>query len=256
MIALLGPLLLAAATATPSPPPYPVFKPPPTIIQERVSPVCSTLHSVVLPLARMQTQYRKSTAEIRKDELQFVKYSKTKLQDGMQLYAAKIDQESTNLIGAIHQMEETLRNSYAAYPVGTLPKVDALRQRVQNIVDLERVIADRYSQNYGTIVDNYGTDVLQSAAGAFGPASAAGAGTSGQGSMPNAPTPAPLPQFNTPPPGVPADSDPRLSSKPPNVLSLRTLKYDRLSQLNTALVSQGRSLIQQALIAARDCDGT
>ena len=74
--------------------------------------------------------------------------------------------------------------------------------------------------------------------------------------MPNAATPAPAPQFNTPPPSLPADYDPRLASKAPTVISARALKYDRLSQLNAALVVQGRSLIQQALIAARDCDGT
>jgi len=242
--------------ASPSPKPYPVFQPPPTIIQERVSPVCSTLHKVVLPLARMQSQYRTSTAAIKQDELQLAKYSKTKLQDGVQLYASKIDQESTNLIGAIHQIEELLQESYAIYPVGKVPKVDALRQRVQNIIDLQRATADRYAQIYGTIVDNYGTDQLQAVSSAFGSGSDGGAGGPGIDTMPNAATPAPAPQFNTPPPSLPADYDPRLASKAPPVISLRTLKYDRLSQLNAALLSQGRSLIQQALVAARDCDGT
>ena len=251
-------VLALVAAATPSPKPYPVFLPPPTIIQERVSPVCSTLHKVVLPLARMQDQYRKSVAAIKQDELQLAKYSKTKLQDGVQLYASKIDQESTNLIGAIHQIEELLQDSYAAYPVGKVAKVDALRQRVQNIVDLERATADRYSEIYGTIVDNYGTDVLQTVSNAFGTSSAGSSfgGPSGIDTMPNAATPAPAPQFNTPPPSLPADYDPRLASKPPNVISARALKFDRLSQLNAGLVSQGRSLIQQALIADRDCDGT
>lgn len=256
-------LVLALVAATPSPKPYPVFQPPPTIIQERVSPVCSTLHKVVLPLARMQDQYRASTAAIKQDELQLAKYSKTKLQDGVQLYASKIDQESTNLIGAIHQIEELLQESYAIYPVGKVPKVDAMRQRVQNIVDLQRATADRYAEIYGTIVDNYGTDVLQTVSSAFGSSKAAsvgagagaGAGPPGYDTMPNAATPAPAPQFNTPRP-LPADYDPRLATKPPTVISARTLKFDRLSQLNAALISQGRSLIQQALIAARDCDGT
>jgi len=250
--------VLAAAVATPSPKPkpYPVFLPPPTIIQERVSPVCSTLHKVVLPLARMQEQYRTSVAAIKQDELQLAKYSKTKLQDGVQLYASKIDQESTNLIGAIHQIEQLLQDSYAAYPVGKVPKVDALRQRAQNIVDLQRATADRYAQIYGTIVDNYGTDVLQTVSSAFGAGPAAGTGQTGYDTMPNAATPAPAPQFNTPPPSLPADYDTRLSSKAPPVVSLHSLKYDRLSQLNAALIVQGRSLIQQALIAARDCDGT
>ncbi|HEX5274776.1 MAG TPA: hypothetical protein VFW34_05815 [Candidatus Rubrimentiphilum sp.] len=250
-------VLAAVAAATPSPKPYPVFQPPPTIIQERVSPVCSTLHKVVLPLARMQSQYRRSVAAIKTDELQLAKYSKTKLQDGVQLYASKIDQESTNLIGAIHQIEELLQESYAIYPVGKVAKVDALRQRVQNIVDLQRATADRYAEIYGTIVDNYGTDELQTVSKAFGSSSAGSmGGAPGIDTMPNAATPAPAPEFSTPPPSLPADYDPRLANAPPNVISAHTIKYDRLSQLNAALVGQGRSLIQQALIAAHDCDGT
>ncbi len=252
-------VLAVVAAATPSPKPYPVFMPPPTIIQERVSPVCSTLHKVVLPLARMQAQYRHSVAEIKKDELQLAKYSKTKLQDGVDLYAGKIDQESTNLIGAIHGIEQLLQESYASYPEGKVPKVDALRQRAQNVVDIERATADRYAEIYGTIVDNYGTDMLKTLGNDFGTGATGGSGsfgTPGLDTMPNAAVPAAPPQVTTPPPSLPADYDPRLSDKPPAVVSLHILKYDRLSQLNAALVAQGRSLIQQALIAARDCDGT
>ena len=249
-------VLAAVLAATPTPAP-PVFLPPPTIIHERVSPVCSTLHNVVLPLARMQTTYRDTTARIRTDERQLAQYSKTKLQDGVQLYAAKIDQESTNLIAAIHQIEVLLQQSYALYPVGKVPKVDAMRQRVQNIVDLQRASADRYAEVYGTIVDNYGTDVLQHVSEAFGSSPPMiGPVTQGVDTMPNAATPAPPPQFYSPLPSVPADYDPKLASSPPPEISARALKYYRLTQLNAAMMNQGRNLIAQALIAAHDCDGT
>lgn len=260
------PILLAVVVAaTPTPAPFPVFQPPPTIIHEKVSPVCSTLHNVVLPLARMQATYNTLTAQIQDDERQLAKYSKTKLQDGVQLYASKIDQASTNLIAAINQVEILLQQSYAAYPVGKVPKVDAMRQRVQNVIDLERASADRYSEIYGTIVDNYGTDVLQSVNSAFGSGNSTGGGNtstspvgppSGYDTMPNAATPAPAPQFYTPLPTVPADYDPKLVSTPPSPISAAALKFYRLSQLNAALRNQGRPLIQQALIAARDCDGS
>ena len=257
------PIVLAVVVAaTPTPAPFPVFQPPPTIIHEKVSPVCSTLHNVVLPLARMQAQYRTLTAQIQDDERQLAKYSKTKLQDGVQLYASKIDQASTNLIAAINQVEILLQQSYAAYPVGKVPKVDAMRQRVQNVIDLERASADRYSEIYGTIVDNYGTDVLQNVNSAFGTGGASGSSpiqlgpSSGYDTMPNAATPAPAPQFYAPLPTVPADYDPKLASTPPAPISAAALKFYRLSQLNAALRNQGRPLIQQALIAARDCDGS
>jgi len=53
----------------------------------------------------------------------------------------------------------------------------------------------------------------------------------------------------------PADYDPRLSNTPPAEITAHALKFYRLGQLNAALQNQGRSLIQQALVAARDCDG-
>ncbi len=248
-------VLSVILAAMPTPAPLPVFLPPPTIIHERVSPVCSTLHNVVLPLARMQSVYRDTTARIKKDERLLAKYSHTKLQDGVLLYASKIDQESTNLIGAIHQIEVLLQQSYAIYPVGKVPKVDAMRQRVQNIVDLQRATADRYAEVYGTIVDNYGADMLQHVNDAFGQA-APGIGQTSVGgdTMPTAPTPAPAPQFN-PPPSMAADYDPKLSNQPPPEISANALKFYRLPQLNAAMQYQGRSLIGQALVAARDCDG-
>lgn len=55
---------------------------------------------------------------------------------------------------------------------------------------------------------------------------------------------------------MPADYDPRLSNTPPSQISAHVLKFYRLSRLNAALANQGRALISQALIAARDCDGT
>jgi len=254
-------VLAVVVAATPTPAPFPVFQPPPTIIHEKVSPVCSTLHNVVLPLARMQAQYRSLTAQIQEDERQLAKYSKTKLQDGVQLYASKIDQASTNLIAAINQIEILLQQSYEAYPVGKVPKVDAMRQRVQNVIDLERASANRYSEIYGTIVDNYGTDVIQNVNSAFGTGDNSGISniqspSSGYDTMPNAATPAPAPQFYTPLPTLPADYDPKLVSTPPAPISAAALKFYRLSQLRAALNNQGRPLIQQALIAARDCDGS
>jgi hypothetical protein len=206
----------------------------------------------------MQAQYRSLTTQIQSDEKQLAKYSKTKLQDGVALYAGKIDQASTNLVGAIHDVEVLLQQSYAAYPVGKVPKVDALRQRAQNVVDLERASANRYSEVASMIVDNYGTDVFQSVNNAFAGSQSSGSTNyglpSGPDTMPNAATPAPLPQAYAPLPTV-ADYDPKLSNTPAAPITANALKYYRLGQLNVALRNQGRVLIQQALIAARDCDG-
>ena len=83
----------------------------------------------------------------------------------------------------------------------------------------------RVAEIYGTIVDNYGTDVIQNVNSAFGTGSAVGGGNQtplgpapGYDTMPNAATPAPAPQFYSPLPTVPV---PLLSPDPDVSLDLQ-----------------------------------
>ena len=234
MIAFLGSVVLAAATATP----------PPTIIRERVSPVCTALHQLVVPLAQMNIKNRALTGAIRSNEVLIRKYQDTYLHDGVMIRVAQNDMLATNLLSNIHDVENQLLRSYQAYPQGTNAKVDALRQRVQNVVDIERAIANQYAGAYGAIIDNDQVKEIASGLDSF-------AGSSRAAGPPETP-PAVLPLEG----GAPdADSDPRLSSLPPGGLVMRTLKYAPLSGLQSLLRREGPALEAQALVAAHDCDG-
>jgi hypothetical protein len=249
VIALLGSLVLAGATATP----------PPTIIRERVGPVCSALHQLVVPLAQMNIKNRALTDRIKLNYDLIRKYQDTRLGDGVFLRVAQNDMLSTNLLTNIHEVEKQLLKSYRAYPQGTNGKVDALRQRVQNVVDIERTIANIYSGAYGAVVDNDGVTGIENSLHQM----------VGTPLDPHArATPPPTDIALPPPPDLPnesaasaaipasvADTDPKLAGAPPAGFAMRSFKYTGLSELQSLLHREGPALEAQALIAAHDCDG-
>src|SRR5438552_9327263 len=115
-----------AVAATPSPPP--------TIIHERVSPVCTTLHQLVIPLAQMNVKNKPVRDAIGAARLQLIKYRGTRLGDGIMMYNARIDMLYMKVLENLTEMDRQLIKSYRTYPQGANAKVDALRQRVQNVM--------------------------------------------------------------------------------------------------------------------------
>ncbi len=250
MIALLGSVVLAAATATP----------PPTIIRERVSPVCSTLHQLVVPLAKMYIKDKPIMAGIVAAQSRFAANGRTYLRDGQFLYAAKVDMLYTSIFQNFDEIYSDLNKSYAAYPQGTNAKVDALRQRVQNVVDLQRTLANNDLAAYAAFVDNTDVNGIQNSLNQLAgeradphpgatplPSDIVPFGTGGPGPS--------QPVATSPPPRLAADSDPRLSSVPPPGFAMRSLKWSRRGELTSLMNREGPALAAQALIAARDCDG-
>jgi len=221
MIALLGSVVLAAASATP----------PPTIIRERVSPVCSTLHQLAIPLAQMNIKNRPILQNVRTLQYKLAQARRTRLGDGVFLYASQIDQAFSNIIQNINEVDRALLKSYAAYPQGQNRKVDALRQRAQNVADLERVMANARAASFAATVDNDDSVPF--------------------GSLPAGPDEA------SASPARPAvvDDDPRLDGTVPAGFSLRMLKWTGLPELQSLLHREGAAFETQTLIAAHDCDG-
>lgn len=235
-----------------------IATPPPTIIRERVSPVCSTLHQVVIPLAQMNVKNKALTDKITINYALIQKYMATRLGDGVFLRVAQNDQLATNLLGNIHDVELDLVKSYRQYPQGTNAKVDALRQRVQNVVDIERSIANIYSQSYGALVDNDGiTGIENSLNRLVGEPTDPHANPTPPPSDLPLPSPMPVPDESAAVqmPAAVADNDPKLTSTVPPGFAMRSLKWSRLSELQTLLHREGPALEAQTLIAARDCDG-
>jgi len=225
----------AIAGATPAP-----ATPPPTILHERVSPVCSTLHQLVLPLAAMNVQNKPVREAINVARHRLENYSNTRLRDGVMMYAAQIDMLYTQVLENLTKMDQQLAASYRKYPQGTNAKVDALRQRVQNVMDLERQLVNKNVAAYAAAIDNDGVTDIENSANQI-----AGAPTA----------PPSLPDV---PPAVResmADNDANLSSTVPAGFHMRTLKWSSLGQLQNLMHREGPALEAQALIAAHDCDG-
>ncbi len=247
MIALLGSVVLAAATAAP----------PPTIIRERVSPVCSTLHQLVIPLAQMNIKDKPVIDAIRGARIQLDKYRGTVLGDGLFLYNSRIDMLYMKVLANITEMDQYLIKSYHAYPQGTNGKVDALRQRVQNVMDLERLMVNVNVAAYAAAVDNDGMTGIESSlnqmVGARFDQSGRPIPPPGE-SVPVPPVPS-IPDVDPSMPASIAENDPRLASSAPPAFAMRSLKWTHLDEMQSLMHRAGPALEAQALIAAHDCDG-
>jgi hypothetical protein len=68
--------------------------------------------------------------------------------------AAEIDRVANEIYHNIVVEDDYMKQSWGAYPQGSDPQVDALRQRAQNLIDLQRGIADRYEDFARTYLNN------------------------------------------------------------------------------------------------------
>ncbi|MHB8146722.1 MAG: hypothetical protein ACYDGM_05580 [Vulcanimicrobiaceae bacterium] len=75
---------------------------------------------------------------------------------GQILDASRIDAVAQQIFQNLTLEDGYMKQSFKAYPPGTDPSVDTLRQRAQNLIDLQRALANRYEQFASTYLDNQG----------------------------------------------------------------------------------------------------
>jgi hypothetical protein len=73
------------------------------------------------------------------------------------LKAAAIEDVANQIYHNITVEDSYMKQSWSDYPQGSDPAVDALRQRAQNMIDLQRAIADRYMSFAGSYLSNQDT---------------------------------------------------------------------------------------------------
>jgi hypothetical protein len=138
-------LVLAAVLQATNPPAPTPSTPPKTIIDVRVSPLCSLVHTVVVPfLATERDNHRL---------FQNMDYNVGKLiheADGagspVQILAtANIDWYSSQIYDNLARVDLLLKSSYERTPKGKDPSLDALRSRMQTLVDVERIRNNQYA---------------------------------------------------------------------------------------------------------------
>jgi hypothetical protein len=251
-------LLIAAATTAPTP--APPFK---TITTLKASPVCKAYRHMVLPLALVQFNNNQLMLRIASESQHYRKAGEAYFaRNGQLLHAANIDRDATTILENLALMDRVLAQSWQQTPAGANPKVDALRRRVQNIVDLQRALANREVQSAGHLQDIDGMDVIASSGSEFTSAI----------SLPNTPPTAvesaanegapPVPSLDASPmralaasaPAVP-DDDPRISGELPEGYAAKDLPRYSFRSVQAALHNESVQLSATAQVLASDCRG-
>jgi hypothetical protein len=245
------------------PPTPPAIK---TIVHVKSSPVCTEFRQLVLPLALIQQKNGGLMQYIRKQTQEYRKFSLSMFHNPDLLHASNIDAAATTILQNLAPLNKLLAESWKRSPKGTNRKIDAIRQRVQNIADLQRAIANQEVQFGGAIVDTNGMDVMAAASSGFG------ARVAVPSPPPNAvqlavnasPPPPPQDVGSVPPefgafsgagPNLLPEADPRVPSTVPGGFSAKDLPLYRFAALEDALVQESVSLTPVAMALAHDCDG-
>lgn len=186
--------LLAAVTAAPTP--WPASTAPPVIVRVRSSEACSALRTIALPVGFIAKRDDAAFTGINVAMLKFVggfeafdaptasalaqavgdapaatgETAQQAIESGGAesqddsvtfngqsiLSAAHVDSIAERILGNLTLADRYMALSWKSYPVGKDPVVDTLRQRAQNLIDLQRSLATRYEEFAGSYLDNMG----------------------------------------------------------------------------------------------------
>jgi len=83
------------------------------------------------------------------------------------LSAMKVNQLAYDIVQNLTLEDKVMRESWAKYPKGAFPNIDAMRDRLQNLIDLQRALAARYMQFASIYTDNAGQAKFQEDAATF-----------------------------------------------------------------------------------------
>lgn len=170
---MFAPLILAAAVAAPAPAPTSNLK---TIVTVKVSTFCNQVRKVAVPVGFANTRNDQAFDAINRSMLQFLKdnrglssVSKAEVAsidngyDDTATYNAH-DTVSMNRLSQIvwqitqnlSREDDVMSKSFKEVPPGKDAQVDLMRQRLQNLIDLQRTLAANYTSLAETYFDNEG----------------------------------------------------------------------------------------------------
>jgi hypothetical protein len=198
---VIAPLLLSIAIGVvPSPTASPTLAPAepyPEIIHERTSPACTEQRKLFTPIAFVT---RRNDDAIRAMAISLQKFlsgiypadvpslAEVEAAQGMAdpstgaevtdidqgtdddsllygpsqiLQAAGIDRVANEVYGNLTLENSYMKQSWSDYPQGSDPNVDPLRQTAQNMIDLQRAIADRYESFAENYLSNQGMAAMR-----------------------------------------------------------------------------------------------
>lgn len=141
---MLGILLAAAAfaTASPSPTPSPAPSSLRIIVTVRASTFCSAVRSMAVPVGLVVTTNDNAFSSLTAHEVSVDIHDPDRW-----AVAAKTAKVMYAVVQNLVLAENVLAKSWQQYPKGKDANVDAMRQRVQNVIDLQRAITNDYYRN-------------------------------------------------------------------------------------------------------------
>lgn len=166
-------VLAAVVAGTPSPKPSEPLK---VIIHVRSNTFCSSVRAMAIPIGYVTRRNDEAFAAINHSVLKFFENVRGVTSAGVQdmetlsselddaaiytptgtLTAMKVSQIAYDIDQNLTLEDKVMRDSWAQYPKGEFPNVDAMRDRLQNLMDLQRALAGRYSEFASIYTDNIG----------------------------------------------------------------------------------------------------
>lgn len=166
-------LFAAALAATPSPKPTAPLK---VIVNVKSSSLCTLVQKTASPIAYVTQRNEQAFAAIDHSMLKFMEntrgvtsVSAAEMQtmdnelDDAQIYGpssemnvVQMDKVAYEIAQNIALEDKVMDASWKEYPKGQFPNVDAMRQRLQNLLDLQRALNNQYLEFTGVYLDNRG----------------------------------------------------------------------------------------------------
>lgn len=165
--------LAVIALATPSPQPTPPLK---VIVNEKSTNFCSSIRKMAVPIGYVTRRNDEAFGAIDHRLVRFLENTRGVSGTGageVQALASALDDDAIygpmNAVD-VEQMDKiaydimqnltlednVMRQSWKDYPRGKFPTIDGLRQRLQNLMDLQRSLANSYMSFTSTYLDNRG----------------------------------------------------------------------------------------------------
>ena len=166
-------VLLAAALATPSPKPTPALK---VIVNEKSTNFCTSIRTMAVPIGYVTRRNDQAFGAIDHRMVTFLENIRgVSAADAGELQALASALDDDDIYGPMNDLDvvqmdkiaydimqnltledNVMKQSWKQYPQGKFPTIDGLRQRLQNLMDLQRSLANSYMSFTSTYLDNRG----------------------------------------------------------------------------------------------------
>jgi hypothetical protein len=166
-------VLAALVLATPAPQPAPPLK---VIVNEKSNNFCTSVRKMAVPIGYVMRRNDEAFAAIDHRMLRFLEntegISPADASDAAGLQSAldddaiygptndldvmQMDKIAYEIMQNLTLEDQVMSQSWKDYPKGKFPTIDGLRQRLQNLMDLQRSLANKYMEFTTTYLDNRG----------------------------------------------------------------------------------------------------